>query len=112
MKTEGDGLITLTVSRTVWSEICAICKPAEHEHADGINECQVCDEPVMEVALRKLKERIGELSDSELLNELIRRNEVRLESDPEWTRFRKLRRLLFDAGKILAEWNGRETTSP
>lgn len=46
-------------------------------------------------------------SDRELINELIQRVEKKLEQDPKWVLFDKLRTLLFDAGKIIAEWDGR-----
>lgn len=51
---------------------------------------------------------LGHLSERELLDELLRRTNSRLDANPYWTPHKKLQNLLFDAGKIVAEWNGRE----
>ncbi len=53
-------------------------------------------------------EPIEELTDRQLIDELIRRNEDRFEKPVHWTKHFYLRQMLFDAGKIIAEWDGRE----
>lgn len=46
-------------------------------------------------------------TDRELIDELIRRYNHRYETDnPSWTKHTKLRTLLFDCGKIIAEYDG------
>ena len=46
-------------------------------------------------------------TDRELLDEILRRANARLEEmNPVWTRDWTLRNLLYDAGKIIAEWDG------
>jgi hypothetical protein len=52
---------------------------------------------------------VYQCEDRELLDELIRRNADKLRSDPCWTGHEKLRNLLFDAGKLIAEWDGRKS---
>lgn len=50
---------------------------------------------------------LGQCNDRQLLDELLRRNTERLGANPYWTRHKTLENLLFDAGKIIAEWDGR-----
>ena len=56
-----------------------------------------------------MNERIAPyFTDRQLLDELIRRNESRLEEPVVWCRFKDLRKLLFDAGKIIVQFEGRD----
>lgn len=64
--------------------------------AHGEDECAIC-------YMHK-----GRMTDRQLIDELIRRTEHRLNEDPRWNRFLELRDILYDAGKIVAEWDGRE----
>lgn len=50
-----------------------------------------------------------DLTERQLIDELIRRNNERLEnSQVHWTNHWRLQEHLYEAGKIIAEWDGRE----
>lgn len=50
-----------------------------------------------------------DLTERQLIDELIRRNNDRLDnSQVHWTNHWRLRDHLYAAGKIIAEWDGRE----
>jgi hypothetical protein len=50
-------LISITVSRATWEELQNTINKIEepHEHCDGRNECSICDEPLIDAAIRNLK---------------------------------------------------------
>ena len=66
-------LIKITVNRKKWDRVRELCQKP-HDHYEGMNECQICDEPLIDVIGRKLEK----LKDIEEKNE---RTEINHETD-------------------------------
>ena len=49
-------IIAIHVNKERWDELRALIDDIEgpHEHYDGMNECNICDEPVIDAAIRLL----------------------------------------------------------
>ena len=81
---------------------CFICPNCKFENGQNIKK-------MVEESNKNIK--YGFVSpaktDRELIDELIIRIEKKLDQDIQWAKFYKLRNLLFDAGKIIAEYDGR-----
>lgn len=54
-------LIKMLVNGDKWEELRELLK-LEHEHTDGMNECSICDEPLVDAAIKEL-ERLNSLVD-------------------------------------------------
>lgn len=48
-------MITITISQSNFEELAKLVV-VPHEHYDGMNECYICDRPITEAAIEKIKE--------------------------------------------------------
>jgi len=54
-------LMTLTVNRAKWRHLADLLTP-EHLHHEGMNECHICDKPVVDAAIERISDLERELA--------------------------------------------------
>lgn len=85
------GYIQIDVREDRWERLRKLLE-VDHEHCDGMNECAICDEPLIDVAIREIETRrpcAALAADTERLNWLESREEAAVnlynEQNPHWS---------------------------
>ena len=55
VESEPKPLLTITVNREKWRKLADAVTPAHHHH-EGMNECNICDRPVVDSAILRIRE--------------------------------------------------------